>query len=209
MYPDGDLLQGPWGCEIWHLIGVILPRQQPQAPGRAPRDASRAGSPDKRSQGSRSLCSPSLWLRAPQAAKPLCGRGAGVSAASALQIPGRAPPGLPLLNTFSGGGDTDGCTAGNIPWPRPAAHTARRQKEPVCTDTGTWQHRGRLCGAHPGLGTLSCRICWCQGAKCSKAELAGPFCRVPRAPDPCPDSSPPAGAGVASETERHARLLTF
>lgn len=24
----------PWGCEIWHLVGVILPRQQSPAPGK-------------------------------------------------------------------------------------------------------------------------------------------------------------------------------
>lgn len=52
-------------------------------------------------------------------------------------------------------------------------------------------------------------ICRCQGAKRSKAELAGLFCHVPRAPGPGTGGSPPAGAGVASKTEAHACVNFF
>lgn len=152
---------------------------------------------------------PQTLASAPLAAKPLCGMGTGASAASTPQTPGRAPPGLTLLDTCSEGGGADGCTAGNIPGPRPAAHAAKRQKEPGCTDTGNRQHRSQLHGAQPGSGTPLRSICRCQGAKRGRAELAGPFCCVPRAPDPRADGSPPARAAVASKTERRACLLTF
>lgn len=129
----------PPGCEIWHVRGVILPRRQPRAPGRALWDAQTAAG--MRRAGKHSISVPAA-----------CGGTACLGRGERSECPGASPAGLVLL-----------CAAATAQGtPDPPAHAERGQKEPALLML-TRQRNGRSTARR---GHLDLAMPRCKGPFC-------------------------------------------